>query len=93
MSKRGNRLLLADILEAASKIRKYLSGYTYSSFLKDDRTIDAVVRNFEVIGEATNRLDPAFKSNNPQVEWQKVVGFSNRIVHDYIGIDYEPEFD
>lgn len=89
MSKRDNKLLLEDIIEAASKINKYTSNYTYTAFIEDDRTMDAVVRNFEIIGEAANRLDPDFKKVNPQVEWRKIVGFRNRIVHDYIGIDYE----
>ena len=55
----------------------------------DDKTIDAVVRNFEIIGEAANRIDPDFRDNNPEIEWKRIRGFRNRIVHDYFGIDYE----
>ncbi|MEQ8711805.1 MAG: DUF86 domain-containing protein [Cyclobacteriaceae bacterium] len=89
MSKRDNNLLLEDIVEAASKIRKYTSDHDYSAFIEDDRTMDAVIRNFEIIGEAANRIDPDFKSHNPQVDWRRIIGFRNRVVHDYIGIDYE----
>ena len=60
MSKRDNDLLLEDILEAAGKIRKYCFGLSFQEFLEDDKTIDAVIRNFEVIGEASNRIDPDF---------------------------------
>lgn len=51
--------------------------------------MDAVVRNFEIIGEAANRVEQDFKDNNPEIEWQRIRGFRNRIVHDYFGIDYE----
>tara|TARA_Y100001933_G_scaffold173910_1_gene172337 strand:+ start:307 stop:534 length:228 start_codon:yes stop_codon:yes gene_type:complete len=51
--------------------------------------IDAVARNFEIIGEAANRIDPDFKTSNPQIEWPRIIGFRNRIIHEYFGIDYE----
>ncbi len=88
MSERDIILLLQDILESAEKIRKYIDGYSYKDFLGDDKTIDAVVRNFEVIGEAGNRLDPDFRNSNPEVDWNRIRGLRNRLVHDYFGIDY-----
>ena len=57
--------------------------------LADDKSIDAVVRNFEIIGEAANRIDPDFRTLNSEIEWNRIRGFRNRIVHDYFGIDYE----
>ena len=60
MSNRYLILLLEDMLESASKIKRYTKNMDYDSFLNDDKTIDAVVRNFEVIGEAANRIDPDF---------------------------------
>ncbi|MCM0041922.1 MAG: DUF86 domain-containing protein [Algoriphagus sp.] len=75
--------------EAAEKILKYTQGLSFEDFLADDKTIDAVVRNFEIIGEASLRIDEDFRSDNPQIEWKKLRGFRNRIVHDYFGIDYE----
>jgi uncharacterized protein with HEPN domain len=51
--------------------------------------VDAVIRNFEIIGEAANRLTESFKAQHPEIEWHKIRGFRNRIVHDYIDIDYE----
>ena len=76
-------------MEAAVKILKYTQGLTFEDFLADDKTIDAVVRNFEIIGEASLRIDEDFRLENPQIEWKKLRGFRNRIVHDYFGIDYE----
>jgi len=89
MSKREILLLLDDMLLSAKKIKQYTKDLDYESFLMDDKTIDAVVRNFEIIGEAANRIAPDFRVNNPEIEWKRIRGFRNRIVHDYFGIDYE----
>ncbi len=89
MSKRDVLLLLDDMLQSAQKIKRYTKDIDYDSFLNDDKTIDAVVRNFEIIGEAANRVDPDFRDSNPEIEWRRIRGFRNRIVHDYFGIDYE----
>ncbi len=89
MSKRDTSLLLEDMLQSAQKIKRYTKDFNYESFLSDDKTIDAVVRNFEIIGEAANRIDPDFRDNTPEIEWNRIRGFRNRIVHEYFGIDYE----
>jgi uncharacterized protein with HEPN domain len=89
MSKRDTLLLLDDMLQSARKIKQYTKGFDYEAFLVDDKTIDAVVRNFEIIGEAANRIDPDFRDGNTAIEWKRIRGFRNRIVHDYFGIDYE----
>ena len=89
MSKRDDLLLLQDMLESANKIKKYTKNLDYEKFINDDRTVDATVRNFEIIGEAANRIDPDFKAQNPDIEWKKIRGFRNRIVHAYFGIDYK----
>ncbi|WAC41891.1 DUF86 domain-containing protein [Pedobacter sp. SL55] len=88
MSKRDTLLLLEDMLQYAQKIKLYTKGFDYDSFLADNKTVDAVVRNFEIIGEAANRIDEDFRNNNPEIEWKRIRGFRNRIVHDYFGIDY-----
>ena len=61
---------------------------SFNDFINDDKTIDAVVRNFEIIGEAANRIPEDFKSNHPEIEWRRMIGFRNRIIHEYFGIDY-----
>lgn len=87
MSKRDNDILVEDILESCQKINKYTAGLTFSDFQKDDKTIDAVIRNFEIIGEAANKLSEDFRENNSSIDWHKIRGFRNRIVHDYSGVD------
>lgn len=89
MSKRDKLLLLDDMLQSALKIKKYTNNLNFNSFMSDDKTIDAVVRNFEIIGEAANRIDPNFREKNPEIEWKRIRGFRNRIVHNYFGIDHE----
>lgn len=89
MSKsRSDKLLIEDMLESALKISRYTNGMSYDDFLENDMVIDAVIRNFEIIGEASNRFDDEFKLKNPTIEWRRMRGFRNRIVHDYFGIDY-----
>lgn len=88
MSKRNNKLLLEDILHSIEKIEIYTHNLTFEEFLNDIKTMDATVRNFEIIGEAANRLSEDFKSSYKTIEWNKLRGFRNRIVHDYFGIDY-----
>jgi len=89
MSERDISLLLGDMLESALKIKRYVEGMDYESFISDEKTVDAVVRNFEIIGEAANRIDPDFKIRNPELEWKRIRGFRNRIIHEYFGIDFE----
>ena len=88
MSNRQPKLLLQDILDSAEKILIYTYDLTYDDFTADSKTIDAVVRNFEIIGEAANRLPESIKENNTQIDWFKIRGLRNRIVHNYFGIDY-----
>lgn len=89
MSERGDQLLTEDIIAAAEKIYTYTEGLSLNEFCNDDKTLDAVIRNFEIIGEAANRISEEFKAKYPSIEWHKIRGFRNRIVHDYIDIDYE----
>ena len=89
MSKRSSKLLLEDILHSANKIIKYTHQLSFEEFANDELIIDAVVRNFEIIGEAANRLTEEFKKQYTSIDWFRLRGFRNRIVHDYMGIDYE----
>lgn len=66
----------------------YTRNLSFEEFIQDGKTIDAVIRNFEIIGEAANRLPEDFKDNHPNIDWHRIRGFRNRIVHDYFGIDY-----
>ena len=88
MSKREPTLLVGDILDSAHKILDYTAGQSFEDFKSDSKTLDAVIRNFEIIDEAAIRLPEAFKNRFPEIDWHRIRGFRNRIVHDYFGIDY-----
>ena len=89
MSRRAAPLLIEDIWEAIEKIQRYIAGLNHDTFIKDDKTIDSVVRNLEIISEAANRLPEGFRAQHPEIEWRKIIGLRNRIVHDYFNIDVE----
>ena len=89
MSKRPTKVLLEDILTAIRKIGQYVGGLSREQFLTKSLTIDAVVRNLEIIGEAANRLPLPFKTAHADVAWPQIVGLRHRIVHDYFDVDLE----
>lgn len=89
MSKREPKLYLEDIKSSIEKIEKYVSGLDYEKFSNDLKTIDAVVRNLEIIGEAVNNLPEEIKSQNPEIPWNEAVGMRNKVAHEYFGVDEE----
>ena len=89
MSKRTPKLLLEDIIESAEKILQYTKGISFEEFSKDNKTVDAVIRNFEIIGEASNLLPDEIKEKYSEIDWHRIRGFRNRIVHDYFGVDLQ----
>lgn len=80
---------MEDIETAMAKIARYTSHMTKADFLHDEKTIDAVIRNLEIIGEATRHLPTTFKDKFQDIHWSQIVGMRNRIVHDYAGVDLE----
>jgi len=89
MSKRPIDLLLNDMLDAIDRVEQYTKGMSFDAFSNDQKSIDAVVRNLEIIGEAANRLPDDFKERHSSMEWYKVVGLRNRIILEYFGIDLQ----
>ena len=89
MSPRPIQLLIEDIWESIDKIERYISGFDRKAFLNDEKTVDSVIRNLEIIGEAAKRLPEDFKTRHPEIAWHRIVGLRNRIVHNYFGIDLD----
>jgi hypothetical protein len=86
MSRRDWTLFVAYMLEACDKIIEYTSGMSFDAFCTYTRTVDAVVRNLEIIGEASNGIPDEKKCLKPEVDWAAVKGLRNRIVHEYFGL-------
>ena len=89
MSNRSDTEFLADIQEAVRRIRDYTHEMTYKEFLVDTRTQDAVIRNLEIIGEATKKLSVELRNQYPSVPWKEMAGARDRLIHNYFGVDLE----
>jgi len=90
---RDCRVYLGDILEAIQRIREYVQGLSFDGFEGDSKTVDPVVRNLEVIGEAVKHLPDGLREEPPEIEWRKVAGLRDVLVHEYFGIDLEIVWD
>ena len=84
---------LEDILTAIDKIEKYTKDSTFEDLCQNDMAIDAVIRNLEVVGEASRNVPENIKRKYPFVEWREAIGFRNVLIHDYFGIDLESVWD
>jgi uncharacterized protein with HEPN domain len=89
MSKREMKLLLQDIIENAEMIFQFVGTSTYEEFINDKMKVYAVVRAFEIIGEAANKISPEVKALHPLIEWRMMTDFRNLLTHHYFGIEYE----
>ncbi len=87
MSKRDQKLFLEDILEAMDRIENYTESMSYDDFVEDRKTIDAVVRNLEIIGEAVKNLSDEIKREYPGINWKGIAGMRDKLIHGYFGVD------
>lgn len=87
--KRKDMDFLGDIKEAVNRIASYTQGLTYKKFLLDKKTQDAVIRNFEIIGEAAKNISRDLRAKHPEIQWKKISGLRDKLIHFYFGIDYK----
>ena len=83
---RDYRLYLDDIIEAVRRIKEFTDNMEFTAFQEDLKTQDAVVRNLEIIGEASGRLPEDVRKSAPRIEWRKIIGIRNILAHEYFGI-------
>ncbi len=84
---RDYTLRLDDIRECCEKIARYTAGYDYDQFAADQLLIDAVVRNLEIIGEASSHVPESVRGQFPNIPWGRIVGFRNFSAHEYFDLD------
>jgi uncharacterized protein with HEPN domain len=89
MSERAMFLYLQDILDSGTAIQSYVEGCTFDLFVRDRMRHSAVIREFEIIGEAVGKLPESIKEASPGVPWQDIKDFRNLLAHEYFGVDLE----
>ncbi len=87
MLKRDYKLYITDIKESIARIEEYTRDFSFENFKDDHKTIDAVIRNFEIIGEAAANLPEEFTEKYSEIPWGKIIGMRNKVVHEYFGVD------
>jgi uncharacterized protein with HEPN domain len=89
MSERSMLLYLQDILDSGTAIQSYVEGCAFDLFVRDRMRHSAVIREFEIIGEAVGKLPESMKETCPDVPWQDIKDFRNLLAHEYFGVDLE----
>jgi uncharacterized protein with HEPN domain len=89
MPKRSNREFIRDMKEAIERIQEYTTGMDYEQFLQDKKTQDAVMRNIEIIGEAVKNLLSDFRKKYAHLDWKKIAGMRDKIIHFYFGVKWD----
>ncbi len=90
---RNYKMHLEDMLAAAEKIVSYVKGMPFDKFCKDSRTFDAVIRNLEIIGEAAKNVPNNIREKYPALEWKKIAGLRDMLIHEYFGVDSDIVWD
>lgn len=93
MKENKDNAYLRHILEAIKSIEEYLKGFGYQAFLKDKKTIDAVVRELEIIGEASNNLSDEFKNSQTEIPFRDIIDMRNLLTHEYFGVNTKIVWD
>jgi uncharacterized protein with HEPN domain len=82
-----------DIMSSISKIEQFVEGMTFEDFSEDDKTVFAVIRALEVIGEAAKNIPPPMKNKYSQIPWREISGMRDKLIHEYFGVNIKVVWD
>lgn len=88
-----NETYLHHILDAIEQIEQYVESLDRSAFVESELHQDAVMRQLEIIGEASRQLSESFRDNHSSIPWHAIIGMRNRVAHDYLGVDLDVVWD
>lgn len=80
---------LQDIHDAIKKAEQFTEGWDFERFTADDKTVFAVIRALEIIGEAAKKVPKSVRNRSPQVPWREITGIRDKLIHDYFGVNIE----
>lgn len=86
---RNYKIYLKDILTAMEGIEKFVEGMDFEKFKEDDKTSSAVIRKFEIIGEAAKHIPDEIAQKYSRIPWKEMAGMRDRLIHFYFGVDYK----
>jgi len=87
--KRNYQMFVRDIWDSINKIEQFVEGLSFEDFVNDDKTVSAVIRKLEIIGEATKNIPSSTKQKYPQLNWRGMAGMRDKLIHNYFGVDFE----
>ena len=84
---RDDTIYLEHILDSIANISEFTKGFSLDDFLNNKIIQDATIRNLEIIGEATKNIPDGYRLNHPEIEWKKMAGMRDKLIHQYMGVD------